>query len=162
MLASVAMKALAGGNQEARGDAASGWSGGSLPLGLKVPETRDEEQVLQTTAELVIRGMINVAKSDGEISREEAERIVGKLRETGLDEEAQRWVIEEMRRPLDLDGFAAEIPNPEVAAQVYAASLLAVEVDTAAERNYLAQLAQRTRLNPVVVGQIHQTMGVPV
>ena len=65
-----------------------------------------------------------------------------------------------MQQPLDIDAFAAEIPNQEVAAQVYAASLLAIEVDTEAERQYLQQLAQAAQLHPLVVGQIHQTLGV--
>jgi uncharacterized membrane protein YebE (DUF533 family) len=67
-----------------------------------------------------------------------------------------------MYRPLDLDAFVAEIRSPEVAAQVYAASLLAIEVDTDAERNYLQQLAQRTGLQPASVQHIHQAMGLAV
>jgi uncharacterized membrane protein YebE (DUF533 family) len=160
MLASVAMKAITNSGGRAQQDATSGWSGGSLPLGLKAPETQDEERALQKTAELVIRGMINAAKSDGQISHGEAQRIVGKLRESGLDEEAQQWVDAELQKPLDVAGFAAEIPNPEVAAQVYAASLLAIEVDTAAEAEYLRQLAHQTNLEQGVVQHIHQTLGV--
>jgi uncharacterized membrane protein YebE (DUF533 family) len=67
-----------------------------------------------------------------------------------------------MYRPLDLDAFVAEIRSPEVAAQVYAASLLTIEVDTDAERNYLQQLAQRTGLQPASVQHIHQAMGLAV
>ena len=48
------------------------------------------------------------------------------------------------------------------AAQVYAASLLAIEVDTDAERNYLQQLAQRIGLQPASVQHIHQAMGLAV
>jgi uncharacterized membrane protein YebE (DUF533 family) len=161
MLASVAMKAFMNSGQgtpQVGGDAGP-WSGGNAPLGLKVPETRDEEQELQKTAELVLKGMINAAKSDGQVSREEAERIIGKMRGSGLDDDAQRWLLSEMQKPLDVNAFAAEIPNREVAAQVYAASLLAVEVDTAAERQYLEQLAQRTGLHPAVVRHIQETMG---
>ena len=86
--------------------------------------------------------MINAAKADGQIDPQEMERIVGKLRESGIDQADQQWVMSEMQRPLDLGSFAAEIPNQEVAAQVYAASLLAIELDTDAERNYLQQLAE--------------------
>ncbi|MCB1785943.1 MAG: tellurite resistance TerB family protein [Gammaproteobacteria bacterium] len=159
MLASVAMKALLSRGQGTQGLTDARWSGGDLPLGLKPPANREQEQALEKTAELVLKGMINAAKSDGEISREEAQKIVGKLRESGLDDDAQQWVLAEMRRPLDLREFVAEIPNEEVAAQVYAASLLAIEVDTAAERQYLEQLAERTGLHPVVVQQIRMTMG---
>jgi uncharacterized membrane protein YebE (DUF533 family) len=131
-------------------------------LGLKVPESRDEEQALQKTAELVLKGMINAAKSDGQITRDEAEKIIGKMRGSGMDDDAQQWLLSEMQKPLDVNAFAAEIPNREVAAQVYAASLLAVEVDTVAERQYLDQLAQRTGLHPVVVQHIEKTMGAAV
>ncbi len=64
--------------------------------------------------------------------------------------------------PLDRRPSVAEIRSPEAAAEVYAASLLAIEVDTDAERSYLRQLAQRTGLQPAVVQQIHQAMGVAV
>ncbi len=77
-----------------------------------------------------------------------------------MDAEGQRWVMREMQRPLDLDAFVAEIPSPEVAAEVYAASLLAIEVDTPEEQQYLQQFAQRTGLNPMVVQYIHRSMGV--
>ncbi|MCG6966608.1 MAG: tellurite resistance TerB family protein [Chromatiaceae bacterium] len=160
MLASVAMKALMSADQGAKGAAgAAPWSGGDLPLGLKVPENREQQETLRKTAELVLKGMINAAKSDGRVSREESQRIVGKLRESGLDDASQAWLLEEMQRPLDLDAFVAEIPSHEVAAQVYAASLLAIEVDTQAEVRYLQRLAQLSGLHPAVVQQIHQTMG---
>lgn len=155
MLASVAMKALSGAGQPA-----SNAAGGGLPLGLRAPDTDEEDQALQSTAQLLIKGMINAAKSDGKVGPAEAQQIVGKLREGGLDESMQHWVMAEMDRPLDVAAFAAEIPSQEVAAQVYAASLLAIEVDTEAERRYLEDLAQRTGLHPLVVRQIHQTMGV--
>lgn len=159
MLASVAMKALLANRQGAQGLGQMNWSGGDLPLGLKTPQGGAQEQALQSTAELILKAMINAAKADGQISREEATRIVGKLRESGLDDDGQRWIVEEMQAPLDLEGFVAQIPSEEVAAEVYAASLLAIEVDTAAERDYLARLAERTGLHPVVVQQIHMTMG---
>jgi uncharacterized membrane protein YebE (DUF533 family) len=158
VLASVAMKSLTNAGQpEAQ---AGRWTGGDMPLGLRAPEGADEEQALQSTAKLVLKGMINAAKADGEVSTDEVQRIAGKLREAGMDEAGQQWVMAEMRQPLDVAAFAAEIPSQEVAAQVYAASLLAVEVDTEAERRYLQELAQRTGLHPIVVQQIHRTMGV--
>lgn len=107
-----------------------------------------------------VRGMINAAKSDGQISPEEMQRIVGKLHESGADDGMQQWVMQQMQAPLNVQAFAAEIPNQEVAAEVYTASLLAVEVDTEAEKRYLQELARASGLHPLVVGQIHQTLGV--
>lgn len=157
MLGGVAMKALMSGGQA---EGTNAFSGGAMPLGMKAPETEDEAQALEQTAGLVVKAMINAAKSDGEIGPKEMQRIVGKLKESGTDDGTQQWVMMEMAKPLDLDAFVAEIPNTETAAEVYAASLLAIEVDTDAEREYLQQLAQATGLNPMVVQYINQTMGV--
>jgi len=163
MLASVAMQALQNsGRQQAPASGGMPWSGGNMPLGLKAPETPEEERAVENTAQLLLKGMINAAKSDGEIGPKEMERIVGKLQETGADDDARQWVLNEMRQPLNLDAFAAEIPNLEVAIQVYAASLLAVEVDTDAERDYLHQLAAKSGIPAGVALQINKTLGVTV
>ncbi|MCP5437765.1 MAG: tellurite resistance TerB family protein [Chromatiaceae bacterium] len=157
MLASVAMKSLAANSGGSNGNPAAAFAGQfSTDTGVS-----PAPQSSQATAELVLRGMINIAKSDGEISREESQRIVGKILETGqLDEDSRQWLAREMQKPLDLQGLAADIPNPQVAAQVYAASLLAVEIDTVAEKQYLEQFARLTGLSPQVVQQIHQAMGL--
>jgi uncharacterized membrane protein YebE (DUF533 family) len=74
----------------------------------------------------------------------------------------EAWIMAELRKPIDLDAFAAEIPNKEVAAQVYAASLLAVEVDTPQEKAYLSDLAKKTGIDGAVAHEIQRTVGVTV
>lgn len=165
MLAGVAFKALANAGQGQGGGGGmqqAPFSGGSLPLGLMPPTTPAQEQVMETKAQLILKGMINIAKSDGQVSQDEIERIVGKAQSSGMGQEDQAWLMAELRAPLDLDAFIAQIPNQEIAAEVYAASLLAVEVDTEEERNYLRLLAEKTGLQPMVVQYIHQSMGVAV
>ena len=156
MLASIAFKAMQGAGQGGAGAAAPGFN---LP-GLTAPETPEQHQAMETTAQIVLKGMINAAKADGQIDPNEMQRIVGKLQEAGMDEQTKAWVMTEMSQPLNLDAFAAEIPSQEVAAQVYAASLLAIEVDTDSERRYMAQLAQKTGLHPMVAQHIQQSMGM--
>ena len=89
--------------------------------------------------------MINAAKADGQIDGTEMNNILGKLDEAGAGQDAKDFVLAEMRRPLDLDGLVAGVSTPDLAAAVYAASAMAIKVDTPAEQNYLGQLA--TRLN---------------
>ena len=156
MLAGVAFKAMSNAGQA--GVAAS--QGGEPPLGLKPPVTPAEHSLLETKAQLIMKGMMNIAKSDGLVSPDEIQRIVGKAADAGIGAQGQEWLMAELRQPLNLDAFAAEIPNPEIAAEVYAASLLAVEVDTPQERDYLRQFAEKTGLAPVVVQQIHQSLGI--
>ena len=62
---------------------------------------------------------------------------------------------------MDLQGIIAEAAvSQELAAEVYAASLLAIEVDTPAEQQYLQQLAEGLGLPAEAVAHIHATLGV--
>ncbi len=131
-----------------------------VPLGVRPPQTAGEEAVLASKAMILLQAMINAAKADGQIDGGEMQRIVGKMEEGGADGEARDFVLQEMRRPLDLDALVAQVRTPELAAEVYAASLLAIEVDTPAEQAYLQQLAQKLKLHPIVTEHLHQTLGV--
>ena len=104
--------------------------------------------------------MINAAKADGRIDEAETYRIVGKLREGGLSDEEQHFLVQEMRKPLDIDSIARAVPNQQVATQVYAASLLAIEVDTDQERRYLRELAAALGLDSNTVTYLHGALGV--
>ncbi len=163
MLASVAFKALQGAGQDQPQGAPGGATmpGFNMP-GLTAPQTQAEEQDADATAQIILKAMISAAKADGQIDATEVQRIVGKLQEVGMDEETKAWVMNEMNQPLNLDALAAAIPSQAVAAEVYAASLLAIEVDTDAERAYLAQLVQKTGLHPMVAQHLQQSMGVTV
>ncbi|HMR32521.1 MAG TPA: tellurite resistance TerB family protein [Geminicoccaceae bacterium] len=131
-----------------------------VPLGVRPPRTAGEEAVLASKAMILLQAMISAAKADGQIDGGEMQRIVGKMEEGGADGEARDFVLQEMRKPLDLDALVAQVQTPELAAEVYAASLLAIEVDTPAEQAYLQQLAQKLRLHPMVVDHLHQQLGV--
>ncbi len=132
----------------------------SMPLGLREPQNDGEEQALQNNAKVVLRAMINAAKADGQIDQAEMQRITDKLQEAGADQEARNYVLEEMGKPLDLEGMIRDVPDQEVGAQVYAASLLSIEVDTAAEQDYLRRLAAGLQLESEAVTRIHQMLGV--
>lgn len=124
------------------------------------PAAELEQLTSDDTAMLLIRAMITAAKADGQIDRDEIDRIASKLAEIGADAEAQRWVMAEMQAPADVAGLVAQVRGPAVAAEVYAASLLAIEVDTPAEQAYLADLARRLQLPPEAVAQIHRALGL--
>ena len=54
---------------------------------------------------------------------------------------------------------AAVKGRPELAAQVYSASLMAIDVDTDAEKKYLAKLAGAMGLNQNVINNIEHLTG---
>ena len=151
LLGAMAFKALQG----------SGQSAGRVPLGLVEPQSEAEREELENRSELVLKAMINAAKADGEIDEGEAHRIVGKLQEAGADAEGQRYVLDLMRRPMETQALIkAAGGHPNLAAELYAASLMAIEVDTSAEKAYLGKLAFGLGLTPEVTGRIEQMVGL--
>jgi uncharacterized membrane protein YebE (DUF533 family) len=65
--------------------------------------------------------------------------------------------MDQLRTPLDLDGIVRAVKSPEVATEVYAASVLAIDPDHAAEKAYLQMLAARLGLADDLVQEIHRT-----
>lgn len=93
-------------------------------------------------AQGVLVAMIQAAKADGHIDADEHARIFGHLDNLGLDAEAKAFVMDELGAPLDMTRVTAHATSPEVAAELYAASLLAMDPDTPEERAYLNHLAE--------------------
>lgn len=143
-----------------------GMSGGSAgpaeasPADAGYQQASVDELTGDARAELLLRAMINAAKADGQIDGTEMNNILGKLDEAGAGQDAKDFVLAEMRRPLDLDGLVASASTPDLAAAVYAASVMAIKIDTPAEENYLSQLATRLNLAPQVRASLDASLGV--
>jgi uncharacterized membrane protein YebE (DUF533 family) len=131
-----------------------------LPLGLREPQEQGEEEALQNQALLVLRAMANAVKADGRVDASEMQRIADKIQGTGDDAAARAFVTDELKKPMDLQAIVRDVRSPEQAVQVYAASLLAIEVDTPAERDYLRRLAEGVGLDAETVQRVHQMLGV--
>lgn len=95
----------------------------------------------------ILRAMIAAAKADGRIDGEEHSRIFAKLDELDLDTEEKAFIIDELRKPLDIDAAVQAAATPELAVEIYAASVLAIDPDDPAEQAYLAMLASRLKLD---------------
>ena len=137
------------------------WQQGQAENGAvsKVSQAEIDQISAPQTAELCLKAMISAAKADGQIQDDEMKRIGGKLEEGGITTEERQFVLSEMSKPLDLAGLVNEIPNQQVGAQVYAASLLAITVDTESERAYMQQLAKGLKLDHQTVARLHQMVG---
>jgi len=157
MLGTLALSALKNYQQ----GAAATSSGLAEPPPVKVSEAEVERMVAPDTAEICLKTMIAAAKADGTIQDDEMQRIVGKLQDGGIDDSERKFVLEEMRKPLDVEALVAQIPDQQVAAQAYAAALMTIDVDTEGERAFLRRLAQGTGLDPQAVARLHQLTGAP-
>ena len=119
-------------------------------------------QNFESDAHLLLTAMLDAAKSDGTVDADELNRITGKMKEAGIDQEGMNYVIGQLQSPMTTDAIVAAVRGrPDLAAQVYSVSLMAIEVDTPAERAYLDRLAASMGLAPEVVRNIEQLVGMP-
>jgi uncharacterized membrane protein YebE (DUF533 family) len=112
----------------------------------------------QSLAKNLLRAMIAAAKADGHIDAKEQANIFAQMDQLTLTSDEKAFVVDELRAPLDIDALARGVTSPEEAAEVYAASLLAIDVDNAAERGYLGMLAARLNLDEKLVAHLHATI----
>ena len=100
--------------------------------------------------------MINAAKADGEIDQNERYRIMSRLGH--LSPEETHFLRREFSSPVNVHAFAHDVPRG-CEEEVYAISLMAIDLDTQCEAQYLRELAQCLRLAPRRCNQIHQRYG---
>ncbi len=153
MLASLALSALMKMGQAPK----------HTPRALLEPQTPGDEQALDQDAEIIVKAMINAAKADGRIDDAEVKKIIGNLEEGGLTPEEKEFFTREANKPMDITAVIASAGDRiDMAAQIYAASLLAIEVDTPAEQQYLQQLAAGLGLDAQVTSHLEDALGVRV
>jgi uncharacterized membrane protein YebE (DUF533 family) len=91
---------------------------------------------------LYLRAMIAAAAADGEIDDTEREKILGGLKQAGMQEQAAAFLQMEFSKPATVAELAAAADTPETALQVYAAARLAIEPHSQEERAFLAALQE--------------------
>ncbi len=142
--------------QRAAAQPAGGQAG---PIAIEASEV--EVLTSPDNEKLLVRAMVSAAKADGSIDQKEMERIIGRIGEGGVTDEEKAFVMGELGKPVDVAALAAEARTPTQAAEVYAASLIAIDLDSDAERAYLRDLAQALRLDAATVSQLHGMTGAP-
>jgi len=116
--------------------------------------TNEEEE----NAKVLLRAMINAAKSDGDIDKAEQQKITEHLGDISEDE--ANFVRQELQSPLDTVSFINTVPRG-MEQQVYLMSLLAIDLDSNKEAHYLDQLAKGLNISHQVSNQIHEKLGAP-
>ena len=119
--------------------------------------TQPTPQQQAKDAEIILTAMIDAAKADGQVDANEINKIMANLQSSGAGQEGVNYVIQKLQGPMETAKIVAAVKGrPELAAQVYSASLMAIEVDTDAERRYLDKLAKAMGLNSNVINNIQQ------
>ena len=122
------------------------------------PDYRNDTQQQNEDALVLVRAMINAAKSDGEITQEEQQSILERIGNPTQD--VIDFLRQEFSQPLDVREFAWSVPLG-MEQKVYTLSLAAIEINQNSEATYLRDLAHGLRLSPEVCNQIHQQFNAP-
>ncbi len=138
--------------------------GGPNPLELiarlaggSTPAAPDPDERART----LLLAMILAAKADGELGPEEYERITKKLDEVAADPEVRAFVYQAMAEAQDPAPLVeAARRDPALAKEIFAASVLAIRVDTPAESRYLQDLARSLGLSPDAVREVLARAGL--
>jgi uncharacterized membrane protein YebE (DUF533 family) len=109
----------------------------------------------------MLKAMLAAAKSDGHMDERERSLVQAELHRIAADDATQRWVDEELRRPVDPADVAAAATTPELAAEIYLATLLVVDESTTMERAYLDELARQLKLAPGLKAELEQRAAQP-
>ncbi len=111
------------------------------PLPPPPPIARDLSHLSEREAEavLLVRVMIAAAAADGQIDAEERGRILARTADAGLDADTRGFLEAELAVPRSADEIAA-MTRPALVNEVYAAALLAVNLDHESERVFLHRL----------------------
>jgi len=101
----------------------------------------------------ILRALIAAAKADGRIDETEMQKINGEIRRHTDDPQLQQWLDDEVAKPLNPAEVAQSATGPGMAAEMYLASVMLVDDQQAAERNYLDELAAALGIEPDL--QVH-------
>jgi uncharacterized membrane protein YebE (DUF533 family) len=103
--------------------------------------------------------MIAASYADGTLDAQEMKNIIDRMESAGLDSEERQFILKELSNPAGIDSIIGAVNSPELARQVYAVSLMAIEIDTEKEREYMTTLARRLFLSNDAIAAIHDSLG---
>ncbi|MBF7730544.1 tellurite resistance TerB family protein [Pseudomonas sp. N040] len=126
------------------------WQAQQASQAASEPQTVDRLPAAQAElhSQAVLRALVAAAKADGHIDARERQLIEGEFTRLTQDQDLQRWLAGELDKPLDPGEVAQAASSPEMAAEMYLASLLMVDQEHFMERAYLDELARQLQLAP--------------
>ncbi|MNK80057.1 Inner membrane protein YebE [compost metagenome] len=101
----------------------------------------------------ILRALIAAAKADGRIDVAEKQMISTEIGRHTDDPQLQQWLDDEVAKPLDANEVAQSATDPGMASEMYLASVMLVDDQQDAERNYLDELAAALQIDPQL--QVH-------
>ncbi|PSS49034.1 tellurite resistance TerB family protein [Pseudomonas sp. BBP2017] len=116
------------------------------------PQTLDRLPPAQVEqhSQAILKALVAAAKSDGHVDERERALIEGEFVKLSNDQQLQHWLHAELNKPLDPADVARAASTPEMAAEMYIASVMLVDEEHFMERAYLDELARQLKLDPAL------------
>ncbi|MDR2910954.1 MAG: tellurite resistance TerB family protein [Bacteroidales bacterium] len=115
------------------------------------------EQQQEDHSRAMLAAIVAAAKADGHFDSREQQLIQEQITKLG-DAETTAWVQQEIRKPLDAARIAAMATSPELASEIYLASLMVIDEQNEHEKAYLNSLAKKLGLDPQLRLEIEQQL----
>ena len=114
------------------------------------PQTIDRLPAAQVEqhSQGILKALVAAAKADGHVDERERALIEGEFTKLDNDQELQHWLHAELNKPLDPTDVARAASTPEMAAEMYIASVMLVDEENFMEKAYLDELARQLKLEP--------------
>ncbi|MDR9755104.1 tellurite resistance TerB family protein [Pseudomonas sp. SZMC_28357] len=114
------------------------------------PQTVDRVPPAQVEqhSQAILKALVAAAKADGHVDERERVLIEGEFTKLDNDQELQHWLHAELNKPLDPSDVARAASTPEIAAEMYIASVMLVDEENFMEKSYLDELARQLKLEP--------------
>lgn len=112
----------------------------------------------QLHSQAILKALVAAAKADGHIDARERQVIEGEFSRVNQDAELQQWLHAELEKPLDPAEVARAATTPELASEMYLASLLAADEQSFMERAYLDELARQLKLDDALKLRLEQQL----
>ena len=120
----------------------------------KIAPTPQQDEV----AGLMLSAMLQAAKCDGRIDEGEKAKMIKVLGQASSEDIA--FVTRELSSPVDVQALIKQVPKG-MESQIYAVSLMSIDLDSQKEAEYLAALASGLGLGAREANAIHAKLGIP-
>lgn len=122
------------------------------------PETVDRLPAAQIEAhsQAILMAMLNAAKADGHIDEKERLLIDEHIAQLTADAELKAWIDTQLQQPVNPQAVAQFAKTPEMAAEMYLASLLMLDEQSYMEKAYLDELARQMQIDDRLKAEIHK------
>ncbi len=111
---------------------------------------------VEVHSQAILKALVAAAKADGHIDARERAVIEGEFTRVNQDAELQQWLHAELEKPLDPAEVAGAASTPEIASEMYLASLMVADEQNFMERAYLDELARQLKLDDALKSRLEQ------